>query len=80
MRKQKRSQKKQTAMMIFLLLKNTEKIKETIVQEDKPINKFRYKGKLVDILEFTQKNKKKNQKIFHLLHGKYFSDFFLVHV
>tara|TARA_B100001063_G_C16740654_1_gene544619 strand:+ start:950 stop:1711 length:762 start_codon:yes stop_codon:yes gene_type:complete len=47
---------------IFVKFKNTEKIKETIVQEDKPINKFRYKGKLVDILEFTQKNKKEEPK------------------
>jgi hypothetical protein len=41
---------------IFAKFKNTEKIKETITEEENQvINKFRYKGKLVDILESKQK-------------------------
>lgn len=46
---------------IFAKFKTTEKIKETIEEEGKIINKFRYKGKLVDILVFKQKNNKKQE-------------------
>ena len=44
---------------IFAKFKTAEKIKEVIEEEGKIVNKFRYKGKLVDILEFKQK---KNEK------------------
>lgn len=46
---------------IFAKFKTTEKIKENIEEEGKIINKFRYKGKLVDILVFKQKNNKKQE-------------------
>ena len=46
---------------IFAKFKTTEKIKETIEEEGKIVNKFRYKGKLVDILVFKQKIKKKQE-------------------
>ena len=47
---------------IFAKFKNTEKIKEIIQEENQVINKFRYKGKLVDILEFKQKINKEEPK------------------
>lgn len=45
---------------IFAKLKSTEKIKK-VIKEDKPVNKFRYKGKLIDILEFKQQKSKKDE-------------------
>ena len=47
---------------IFAKFKNTEKMKEIIQEETQLINKFRYKGKLVDILEFKRKTKKEEPK------------------
>lgn len=44
---------------IFAKFKTTEKIKEVVEEEGAIVNKFRYKGKLVDILEFKQKINKK---------------------
>ena len=44
---------------IFAKFKTAEKIKEVIKEEGAIVNKFRYKGKLVDILEFKQKKKEK---------------------
>ena len=46
---------------IFAKFKSTEKIKETIQTQDTIVNKFRYKGKLIDILEFKQKKSKKDE-------------------
>ena len=46
---------------IFAKLKSAEKIKEVIEEQGTIVNKFRYKGKLMDILEFKQKKSKKNQ-------------------
>lgn len=46
---------------IFAKLKSAEKIKEVIQEEGVVVNKFRYKGKLMDILEFKQKKSKKNE-------------------
>jgi len=46
---------------VFAKLKVAETIKETIEEESKPVNKFRYKGKLVDIMEFKQPKKQKNE-------------------
>ena len=46
---------------IFAKFKTTEKIKETIKEEGNIVNKFRYKGKLVDILVFKQKINKKQE-------------------
>ena len=44
---------------IFAKFKTAEKIKEVVEEEGAIVNKFRYKGKLVDILEFKQKINKK---------------------
>jgi len=44
---------------VFAKLKSAETIKEIVEEESKPVNKFRYKGKLVDIMEFKQKKKQK---------------------
>lgn len=48
---------------IFAKFKNTEKMKETIQEETQLINKFRYKGKLVDILEFKQRKKEEPKDV-----------------
>ncbi len=46
---------------IFAKLKSAEKIKKVIQEQDSVVNKFRYKGKLMDIFEFKQKKTKKNE-------------------
>ena len=46
---------------IFAKLKSAEKIKEVIQEQGTIVNKFRYKGKLMDILEFKQKKAKKDK-------------------
>ena len=46
---------------IFAKLKTNIKMKETI-QEEKQVNKFRYKGKLIDIIEFKQKKEQEPPK------------------
>ena len=46
---------------IFAKLKSAEKIKEVIEEQGTVVNKFRYKGKLMDILEFKQKKSKKDE-------------------
>lgn len=46
---------------IFAKLKSAEKIKEVIEEQGIIVNKFRYKGKLMDILEFKQKKSKKDE-------------------
>ena len=46
---------------IFAKLKSAEKIKEVIQEQGTVVNKFRYKGKLMDILEFKQKKAKKDK-------------------
>ena len=48
---------------IFAKFKNTEKMKEIIREETQLINKFRYKGKLVDILEFKQRKKEEPKDV-----------------
>jgi hypothetical protein len=48
---------------IFAKFKNTEKMKEIIQEETQLINKFRYKGKLVDILEFKQRKKEEPKDV-----------------
>jgi len=48
---------------IFAKFKNTEKMKEIIQEETQLINKFRYKGKLVDILEFKQRKKEEPKEV-----------------
>ena len=45
---------------IFAKLKSAEKIKE-VIEEGTIVNKFRYKGKLMDILEFKQQKSKKDE-------------------
>ena len=37
------------------------KLEETVEKEDKKVNKFRYKGKLIDIMEFKVEKTKKNE-------------------
>ena len=46
---------------IFAKLKSAEKIKEVVEEQGTVVNKFRYKGKLMDILEFKQKKSKKDE-------------------
>jgi len=46
---------------IFAKLKTNIKMKETI-EEEKKVNKFRYKGKLIDIIEFKQKKEQESPK------------------
>lgn len=46
---------------VFAKLKTAETIKETVEEESKLVNKFRYKGKLADIMEFKQPKKQKNE-------------------
>ena len=48
---------------IFAKFKNTEKMKEIIQEETQLTNKFRYKGKLVDILEFKQRKKEEPKNV-----------------